>query len=491
MIRISLLLLLVVLLSAPMMGQTNWQKAIDRFVGDPQLEAASVGVCLMDRATGEVLASHNAEQSLIPASTLKVVTTATALTLLGEDFRFKTYLEYDGEIDSEGTLRGNLYLRGSGDPTLGSPHFKKVKPLKEIKAQLVAVIQEAGIQEVEGQIVGDASYFEGAPLSSTWPWEDLGNYYASGAWGLNWRENYYFLHLQQQSQLGARPEVLHTDPVIPNLLLVNELNSAASNTGDNAYIFGAPYAYTRFIRGTIPVGKGVFKIKGSIPDPPFQAAHELLLALDAAKIVCSGTATSQWERQRTGQLSAKKGERKLLVELSSPSLGEIAREANHKSVNIYCEALLKVLGKRKGEGGTIEAGLAVVRDFWKAKGISEVGLFLKDGSGLSPRNGISSQQLTTFLREMAGEKEAFNAFFDSLPIGGKSGTLRYLFKGSVAEGRIRGKSGGMERVRAYTGYVKTVGGRNLVFTVIANNYSRSSGQIRKKMERLMIEFCKG
>lgn len=491
MIRFPLFLLLIACIPFRLWGQPVAQKAIDRLLSTAQLSAASTSICLIDRQTGAVLASHQPDQSLIPASTLKVLTTATALALLGEDFRYQTHFEYDGRIEADGTLRGNLYLRGTGDPTLASPQLDATDRATTVLDQLVTALEKAGIRRIEGQVVGDASHFEGAPLAQTWPWEDLGNYYAAGAWGLNWHENLYFLHLQQASQLGARPEIFRTDPEVPNLLLVNELQSAARGTGDNAYLYGVPYAYTRIVRGTIPVGSGTFTIKGSLPDPPFQAAHELLMALAARGIRSSGGATSQWERRRTGTVGEEEAPRQSLLELRSPALREIVRVANHQSVNLYCEALLKTLGKLRGRGGTTEAGLEVVREFWSARGLDDTGLYLMDGSGLSPRNGITSRHLCTVLRLMAAEKAAFGAFYDSLPIGGRSGTLRSMFRGTVAEGRLRGKSGGMERVRGYTGYVRTTGGRELVYAVLVNNYAGSGGQMRAALERLLIEFCKG
>ncbi|MEL6639692.1 MAG: D-alanyl-D-alanine carboxypeptidase/D-alanyl-D-alanine-endopeptidase, partial [Bacteroidota bacterium] len=139
---------------------------------------ASTSICLLDRQTGAVLASHQPDQSLIPASTLKVLTTATALALLGEDFRYQTHFEYDGRIEADGTLRGNLYLRGTGDPTLASPQLDATDRATTVLDQLVTALEKAGIRRIEGQVVGDASHFEGAPLARTWPWEDLGNYYA-------------------------------------------------------------------------------------------------------------------------------------------------------------------------------------------------------------------------------------------------------------------------------------------------------------------------
>ena len=466
---------------------------MDRFAADAQLAHGSLSISVLDLTNGKTIAAYQPQLSLTPASTLKLISTAVALSILGEDYQFKTDLEHDGHIDAEGVLQGNLYIKGYGDPTLGSHHFQAADNRVTVLDKMVAAIQTAGISRIEGQIVGDASWSEGAAVVPAWPWEDIGNYYGAGAWGLNFQENLYFLHFQQKNRLGARPDILEIEPEIPNLLLINELSSAEKGSGDNAYIFGGPYAYTRFIRGTIPVGGGRFTIKGSIPDPPFFAAQQLLLALTKAGIPCTGSATSQLERDRTGgpKPVLPAGERKNFYHYYSPRLNDIAREALYKSVNIYCEAFLKALGKKVHDEGSIAAGLEVVKGFLEERGLDLEGFFMEDGSGLSPGNSLSSAQLTVFLQAMAKEGKNFTAFQRSLPVGGQSGTLKYLFKGTVAEGRIRAKSGGMKRVRSYAGYVQTVGGKRLAFAIIANNYTGKSSEIRKKMERLMIDFCKG
>ena len=477
-------------------AQTAIQKAVDAFAKDAQLIDAGVSISVLDQKTGSEVAAYHPQSRLIPASILKVITTAMALEVLVKDFQFQTHLEHDGSIDAQGVLHGNLYIKGYGDPTLGSHHFKAAEKMEVVLKKWVQAVEAHGIKKVEGKIIGDASHFSGAPCAASWPWEDLGNYYGAGAWGLNLQENLYFLHLQQKRKLGETPGILKIEPPIPNLLLLNELKSAEMGSGDQAYIFGGPYSYTRFVRGTIPVGSGTFKVKGSIPDPPFFAAHQLMKELDRAGIACTSGATSQFEEERTNTSHKKSAtltlnpERRSFYEYHSPRLLDIIKEANLKSINIYCEALLKAIGEKEEGEGSIAVGLAVIKKRMEAKGIALEGFFMKDGSGLSPRNALSSSQLSTFLYQLSKDKENFPLFYQSLAVGGKSGTLKYLFKGTVAEGKIRGKSGGMGSVRSYTGYVKTLKGKDLVFTMIANNYTGKAGDIRRKMERLMIDLCK-
>ena len=274
-------------------AQSPLQNSIDALSRDADLRHAGLGICVIDIENGKVIAQYEKDRSLIPASSLKVVTTATTLAKLGSDFRFKTELQYDGNIDRNGTLNGNLYIKGFGDPTLGSDRFKAAMPVDQLMAEFVQAVKKAGIKKIAGKIVGDASFFSSSVNGRTWVWEDLGNYYASGAWGLNILENRFYLNFQQNPKLGHQPKIESTKPSIPNLMLINEVRSAEKKSGDNAYVFGSPYSYTRFVRGTIPVGKSTFTIKGGIPDPPFFTGYLLMEALENNDVSTSKMATSQ------------------------------------------------------------------------------------------------------------------------------------------------------------------------------------------------------
>ena len=471
-------------LAIPCLSQNAIQQAVDEFASDEQFANASLSISVVEVNSGEIVAAFDAHRSLIPASILKLVTTSVALETLGKDYQFSTDLLTDGVVDDEGLLRGNLHIKGYGDPTLGSHHFAQAENREVVLEKWVAAVKHHGIKSIGGQVIGDASWLEGGPLAASWPWEDIGNYYGAGAWGLNFHENLFFVHLRQKPQLGSQPGLVKLEPRIPNLLLINELRSAEAGSGDNAYIFGGPYAYSRFLRGTIPVGSGLFKIKGSVPDPPFFAAQELAMALQEAGVAVNEGATSSFEFERTGKRSLS--EPQVFYHYYSPRLFDIAREANLKSVNIYCDALLKTLGKIKKDRGSYEAGVEVVLDFLQQKKIDTQGFTMVDGSGLSPRNTLTSTQMTALLVAL-GKNELFK---NTLAVGGQSGTMKNLFRGSGCEGRISGKSGGMARVRSYAGYVQTGKGQELAFCIIANNYTGSSGAIRKKMERLMVRFCK-
>jgi len=173
----------------------------------------------------------------------------------------------------------------------------------------------------------------------------------------------------------------------------------------------------------------------------------------------------------------------------SPTLNEITKRANHKSVNLYCEAMIRAIGAKNNAKNSLEGGIEAIGNYWEAQGLGISGFFLRDGSGLSPRNGITPSQLAGILRLVSRDRALFNTFYATLPIGGQSGTVKYLFKGTAAAGNIRAKSGSLERVRSYTGYAKSSSGKLLAFAAIANNYKGSSRTIRKEFEKLMVSFC--
>ncbi|MEM9991292.1 MAG: D-alanyl-D-alanine carboxypeptidase/D-alanyl-D-alanine-endopeptidase, partial [Bacteroidota bacterium] len=173
----------------------------------------------------------------------------------------------------------------------------------------------------------------------------------------------------------------------------------------------------------------------------------------------------------------------------SPALLDIITRANFKSVNVYCDALIRLLGKRFGKGGSMAAGTTVVEEYWTKQGIDMMGFFMQDGSGLSPRNGVSTRQFAQLLQLVEQNPKLSGIFYETLPIGGESGTVKYLFRDTAAKGKIRLKSGSLGRVRSYSGYATAKNGRKVAFSIIANNYTCSSRTIRKKLEKVMSTLC--
>jgi D-alanyl-D-alanine carboxypeptidase/D-alanyl-D-alanine-endopeptidase (penicillin-binding protein 4) len=451
-------------------AQSGIQRAIDQLAGTSTMRHATFSACVIDVESGRILASHHPDRSVIPASTLKVVTTATALAILGPSYRFPTDLLYDGDIGRDGQLRGNLYLRGSGDPTLGSGQLKETPGLEEVMEKFRMAVQQKGIRVIEGFIIGDATALPTRVTVPSWQWNDLGNYYAAGAWGLNIHENLYYLHFQQTGTLGATPRIALIEPEVPGLLFHNEVTSAGRGTGDNAYIYGAPYTFLRYVRGTIPVGSKRFAIKGSLPNPPLFAAQHLAMNLERVGILSRRGATTRLAYEQQG---GRVGTRRKLLTHYSPPLSVIVGRANQNSVNLYCESLLRSIGIARRQNGDLQASLNALEEEWKQRGLRMDGVHLRDGSGLSARNAVTSRFMAGLLRKAALDDRIFNALWDSLPEMGRSG------------GQLRAKSGTIARVRGYAGYARPRSGRLLAFAFIANNFTGSGSTMRRQLQQLM------
>lgn len=459
------------------------QSALETFLSDPVLRNASVGVVVVDTETGATVVSYEGNRSLIPASSLKAITTATALSVLGADYTFRTELQYSGATDAEGTLHGNLYIKGYGDPTLGSEWLDSADDMPTILAKFAHAVRAAGINRIDGHIIGDGSFFPSSPVPGSWQWEDMGNYYGAGAFGLNLHENWYWLDFQQNPQLDSTPVVKATRPAVPFIHVENLVTSAPRGTGDNAYIYGAPFRHHVTVRGTIPVGKGsTFTIKGAVPDPVLFTAYQL-----TEKLKSQGTEVTKLPRALFVPTDDE-ATRNVIYTHTSPPLRDIVWEANHESVNLYCEVMLKTLSLQLRQSSEYDTAAAVVRDYWQIKGINTEGMSLRDGSGLSARNAVTARQMADILRLTANDPTIFPDFYQSLSTGAE-GTLRGMFRGKKAYTKIRAKSGSMSGVRSYSGYATTPEGKLLAFSVIANNFTCKSSVMRRKTERLMESFC--
>lgn len=476
-----LFLLFCCFCTTTLLAQTKLQATLQALQNDPELRYASIGFCAIDVANNTLYAAHEPDRALIPASSMKVITTGAALATLGSDYRFKTYLEYSGQL-SGGILRGNLYIRGTGDPSLGSPIMEGVAGRQQLMATWVAAIRRAGIQRIEGRIIGDGSHFDNQVLISTWQWGDVGNHYGASVSGLNYHDNLYYLYFERNNTLGATPKISHTDPVLSDYTFDNYVTQAESNTGDNAYIYAAPFTHHATIRGTIPKGSGTFDIKGALPEPALLCAQDLQQALEASGIIVGHAAATvrQWTTVE---------KRHNIYTHESPTLATICKHTNEDSRNMYCEALLKAMGKKMKGTGSTKDGIAVVMDIWRNRGLDMQGFFMEDGCGLSARNGVSARTFAAIMRKMYLDKDQFGNFYEQLAIAGQTGTLRNVGRNSAADGNVRAKSGSMNRIRSYTGYVTTRSGRLLSFSIMVNNYACSGYRMRKKLEMILIALA--
>lgn len=456
---------------------------IQKVATDPGMIHGDLGVVVRKVETGELLAENSMNKSLLPASTMKTVTTAAALGILGEEYRFVTELQMDGPVEN-GVLKGNLIIKGGGDPTLGSSRYTWGTSLKSVLEDWLEAVRKQGIQKIEGQVIGDASIWEDADLPTTWVWSDIGNYYGAGPSGLTFHENLYYLYFKP-GKVGEIAPLARTEPQIPGIEFVNEMKTGAAGSGDNGYVYGAPYTNLRYLRGSVPAG-GEFSIKGSIPEPALFAAQTLHHWLDSLGIKSAQEATSY--RMLAANGKAPSATRTTIQTHKSPALKDIVFWVNKKSVNLYAEHLLKACGYKMYKDGSTEGGAKAITAYWRGKGVDVSGLHMMDGSGLSRYNGITPAQMEQMLR-INTKEPWFESFWNSLPIAGDlqdPGSLSGMCRGTVCEKNLRAKSGYISRVRTYTGYVKDKSGNLISFSLLANNYTCSNATIRTQLENLMV-----
>ncbi|MEM7600540.1 MAG: D-alanyl-D-alanine carboxypeptidase/D-alanyl-D-alanine-endopeptidase [Verrucomicrobiota bacterium] len=447
---------------------------MEKIQGESATRTASIGLCFIP-LSGEPsdAQGYHINTGLIPASTMKAITTATANEVLGPDFKFQTRLETAGVIDEEGTLVGNLVIKGGGDPTLAesgiSTTFSKWK----------TAMQDAGIKRVEGSIVGDASIFGTKRVSDSWPWNDFGNYYGSGPCGLTFHQNQFYASFSTP-KVGGKAPLIGTDPKLPGIKFFNEMRVGTSGSGDNGYIYGSPYGQIFYLRGTVPDRSGSFTIKGALPDPAFFCARAFTKYLNSGGLEVSGEPATLRLMNDAGESLAA---RKIIHEQESGTLKEIMYSTNMKSVNLRAECIFRMIGHEIKGKGTIDASSDAIRDHWSAKGVDMTGSYIDDGAGLSRANLLTPRQMAEILYH-AAKHEDFDAFKYTLPVAGQSGTLRSIGGGSSASGRVRAKSGTIGRVRNYSGYVSARSGEQYAFAIFMTNYSGSLSTIKSQIVRV-------
>lgn len=451
----------------------------------PYMRGASFSLVVKDVQEGKTVYSYDTDRLQSPASVLKTVATATALEILGEDYRYPTTLEYDGILEN-GTLEGNLYIKGSGDPSLGSSHFALGQ--NKFLSTWIAALQKAGIKHITGSVISDESIFDTEGVSIKWLREDMGNYYAPGSYGISIFDNMYKLSLQTGAA-GTRPVLKGTEPDIPFIRFKNYLK-AAPVSSDSAYIIGAPLDDVRYLYGVLPANREAYVLKGDIPDPALYLARYLTDQLQQKGIRVDGSPSCY--RIEVEENRWKKGERKEIVTTYSPTLREIASVCNHVSHNLYADALVKTVGlqykpRRNEMISSFGRGVQVVKEYWEKKGLDVFPLRMNDGSGLAPADKVSAGFMGELLVYMATESAVSDAFIASLPQAGIEGSVRNFLKGSKLQGKAHLKSGGITGVRSYAGYI-TKDGKTYAVAVFSNNYSCPMSRMTGALEKLLLQL---
>jgi D-alanyl-D-alanine carboxypeptidase/D-alanyl-D-alanine-endopeptidase (penicillin-binding protein 4) len=455
-------------------------------VNDPAIINASVGICYKDLAADKIIISENLNKSLIPASTMKLFTSYAALNILGADYRFKTLLQYDGYLDEAGNLHGNVYIRGGGDPTFGSNRYGKRYQTDSIFYKFMKALNSIGIRNIEGDVIGDGSVFGTDMVPYTWSWADVGNYYGAGVSGLNIYENEYSLTFRPADSIGKKALLVKTDPTVPGLELINYVTTKADGGKYDIYVLGSPYETKKRVEGAIAISDNSETIRGSIPDPEYFTAYQFYQYLLKNKFIMNGKAAGM--RQLNEEHVVVNQNRKTLYTHESPALTDIIKLLNTFSINLYAEAMLKMMGSVKYGSGTYESGTKAVRDYLTNNKIDVRGFKMFDGSGMTRANTFTPKQMSELLT-LIHKGKSYQSFTGSFPVSGVSGTLSKFGGGTSLENNFRAKTGSMYNVKAYAGYLKNSSGKWYSVVIMVNNFTCSNAQLQDKIEKMLVKLA--
>ncbi len=400
----------------------------ESLLASPGFAPAAVGACLLDGSGEIIYASPLARTALAPASTLKTVTTATALEVLGPGFVFDTRIVAAAPPGPDGLLDGDLFLVGSGDPTLAPGDL----------ATLAEAMRDSGLAHVTGNIVADATVFPEAAASDHWNWGDVGNAYGAGAFGINLGHNRFTARFEPGEDVGAPARFLGSAPPLPGIAWINLVTTGEPGSGDGVVIHGGPYTSAMTLRGTVPHGVAEFEVGGAIPDPPALAAAILRSRLLDAGVVVDGEAVVRGANAPADGVT--------LTSHQSPTVAAILPHLHQVSDNLEAQCLYLTIGNAKGS----DPADAVI-GHWETRGLAFDGIRLLDGSGLARANTIRPIDLARVVfAARHGSQGA--TFFESL----------------VEHGDVRSKGGAMSGVRAQVGFLTLPDGREITFSLIAN-----------------------
>ncbi len=450
---------MIVQFSAEAQNDASWFMRWMEFKENHVPNECQMSVCAVKVQDNEVLFEDRAEENFIPASTIKVITCATALEMLGSEFVWNTSCYFRKKEDSL-----NLHINCSGDPSFGSRVFADGNTPEKVVSTLVDAILAEGTKGVwQGNVVLHPNQFQRAWLPGSTAWEDVANYYGGAAGAFQFLDNEYTVSFSS-GNVGEKAGFKRTIPDLPNLVFVNNVRASSSNK-DQAYIYGLPESKERFLQGEIPHSRSNFTIRGGLPSGLLLLESLLRDALREEGVQWSGKA-----RWQSNVFSPSEKDRTL--NFVSPPLSQIVQHTLQKSDNLYANALLITLGAKKRGEGSFSAGTNVLLEYvQKAIHPNENKLRIHDGSGLSRGNGVSARSLALVLSAASNSNK------------------QILMKGmrtSKQDVNLHYKSGYLDGVRCYAGFYDD-DGELFAFAIMANGVSGSSRALATRMQTFMSE----
>lgn len=466
------------------------QARISEILGRPELGPAMVAIKVSSLETGRVLFEENANKLVRPASNMKLYTVAAALDRLSPDYRFVTSVFANEKPNDKGVIKGDLTIYGRGDPSLAA-RFNNGDYFKGID-DLATRIAAAGVKKVEGDLVGDESYFTGPQYGSGWEWEDLQWYYGAEVSALTVNDNALDLFVKPGAKVGDAA-VITTGPPDPLLRIDNKVVTAARGTKRELNAFRGLGTDELSIKGTIALDDKGYTGGIGISRPALLFTYLLRASLAQRGVTIKGRSRTVDSRSG-GSLIPRAPLNPAAIEPNGPELVEIASlqsvpfsaiaaQTLKPSQNLYTEIILRTLGTVVPPAASFSAsdinrtsesdGLEVVKKFLSEAGVTSSSLVLSDGSGLSRNDMITAEGTIQLLTYMHRHRYA-SVFRDALPIAGVDGTLRNRFKGTLAENNLRAKTGTLSSANSLSGYVRDAAGEELAFSIMVNNYPQDA-----------------
>jgi D-alanyl-D-alanine carboxypeptidase/D-alanyl-D-alanine-endopeptidase (penicillin-binding protein 4) len=442
------------------------------------------GILVTDHDTGETLYELNSDHFFTPASNAKIFTTALALATLGPDYEFHTTLESKAALGNEGRLVGDLILVGRGDPDISNrkfPYAGKIEldgPVEKVLAEMADQAVAKGLREVDGDIVGDDSYFPYDPYPAGWAVGDLFFRFGAPVSAISFNDNTISVGIQPGNRLGD-PATVTTEPSAALDTFGHEITTDGDEGPSDFAVVRQPGLNFILLRGTIPISHAPVHLDLAMTAPAETAALALKQLLEARGVRVTGQTRVQHapppQNDAAGEpvlpasvLTPPDPNALVLAEHISAPLLECIRVTNKVSHNLHAEMLLRTVAREKTGVGSTDAGLLVERNFLRAAGIAEGDVVLADGSGLSRDDLVTPRAAVALLRYAASQPWG-REFLSTLPIAGVDGTLDNRMGNTVASGLIEAKTGEVEHVRGLSGYATTLRGENLVFSIFYNN----------------------
>src|SRR5216683_111528 len=457
---------------------------VEALLGTTPTNKGEWGLLVVDAESGETLFAQNADKYFVPASNMKLFTTALALAKLGPEYRFHTTLETRGAISSEGVLNGDLALVGRGDPNLSNRKFPyELKeefdgPPEKALVELADALAAKGVKQISGDVIGDDSYFPRERYPNGWEIDDMVWEYGAAISAIVVDDNTVALTLTPSEQAGS-PVQAAVAPATPDFSVENDVTTSAADAKSDLTLTREPGSNLVVVKGTLPAKSAPRKLVLAIEEPAQHAAATLKRLLEERGVKVAGVARARHDHAELG------GDPVVLAEHVSVPLGDALKLINKISQNLHTEMLLRTAARQSGPWATTDDLMKIPADFYATAGIAPGDVIQTDASGLSRHDLVTPRAIVTLLA-FAQKQPWFGLYYASLPVAGVDGTLEDRMKNTPAAGRIHAKTGSVEHVRTLSGFAETASGRRLIFSFLSNNQGRKSHEAADALTGLCV-----